>query len=444
MIQRRNTAGSSLLGLLPALAVAVALVLAAPLGVSTARAVAPPPRQKPLFEDPAQQQEFHAQPINLATAVVGLNLVPQTGRLAAVGGVFAGKHPRVKAWDLTNPLTNRYSRITLGASTLVLNGFHGPGLGAIVAVRNTLMVGDYYGCWALESSDIFRPLPDAWLRHVTDGTGLSTGNVEAMAYEQVLVRAYFTSNKAFASAVRTDLTYTHLFEEPARYRGQVVRVEGRLLRVNRHQPTWRAMEGCVNDVYEAWIFPPGLGSSPYCVLFVEWPAGLPRSVLGKDRLKQQITVSLDGYFFKKYRYEGKGDKNVREAPLVIGHSLTVPKQVETAGEDSDWGPTLIYIFLGSLAGLIFGVLGLTYWYRKSDNDIRKRVLQKRAPEFVLPPPDAMPVAPMVPVPRLDRGPDTPPPRGNLPAAPVERLGERAREPGGGDSADRPPEEGVGS
>jgi hypothetical protein len=447
MFQRRNTAGLSVLGLVPALAVVAALLLAGP-----ARAAAPPPAavaERPLFDDPAREQPFVTNPVRMVLSVVGTSSAPVTGRWAALATVYAGQHPRVDAWDLTNPLTQRYSRIPLGAASAVLagfpNGLPAPGLAAVLGEFGTLVTGDYLGCWALQDTDVFRNLPDGVLRVVRDNTGLSTGTPEAESYDFVVVRAFYTSARAFAGAVRHDLTYTHLMEDSERYRGEVVRVEGLLRRINRHPPTWRAdNEGGVRDLYEAWIFPESLGAHPYCVLFVEWPAGLPRDVLGKEKINQPPTVRLDGYFFKRYRYDAAKNGGTRDAPLVIGHTLVVLVRPDELAETKSYVKSLVVVFLVLVAGVLFGVLGLTYWYRRNDNAIRRRLLQARAPEFILPPPDAMPVAPLAsPLSRSHSNPSFGS-RFNLPADRSERLGDRPREPGGGDEPERPPDEGAGS
>jgi hypothetical protein len=436
---RQNTPGWWLKGLQPALAVVAALLLAG--SVEAAAPPPPAPKAAPLFE-------FRTVPVNMAQVVVGASTAPRTGQLGAAAAVFAGDHPHVKAWDLKNPLTSRHSRITIGATTLVLNGFRcgpgapGVGLGPALAELVTLRWGDFLECWTLQNTDVFRPLPDRWLRHVEDNKGLFIGTPEASVYAFVLNRAWFTSPKAFASAVRPDITETHLDEDPERYRGKVVRVEGRLVRINRHDPPWEARQGAVSDLYEAWIFPANPGASPCCVLFVEWPTGLPRDVLGKQKLNRVITVRLDGYFFKKYRYQGaRGQNNVRFAPLVIGHTLSIlPLPVAEGVETKAWGRSLVLGFLVVFAALLFGVIGLTCWYRRSDNDIRRRLLRARTPEFILPPPDAMPIASLVTAGRPTFGPATAPPRSNRSPGRIDRP----REAGGEDSAGRPSDEGAGS
>src|SRR5262249_28697678 len=56
---------------------------------------------------------------------------------------------------------------------------------------------------------------------------------EVKAYCLALTTAHATSSEAFANSARRDLTYAHLFEEPEKYRGEVVHYQGRLKRVRQ-------------------------------------------------------------------------------------------------------------------------------------------------------------------------------------------------------------------
>jgi hypothetical protein len=422
MTRPRATTGRLALALLVALAPA-------------SRAAAPPaaprdaPGPGPLFD----AREPHANPLHLAVAVVGAT-PPPAGPCASLGALLAGES--VKAWSLEGAMTNRYSRVSLGAGTLVLSGFDGPfaGLGALVA-------GQQHDCWALIDTDRFRPLPAEWLEAVSDGRGIPVGGLEAEMYARVLLRANFTSAKAFRGAVRTDVTYNHVFEDPARYRGVVVRVEGRLLRVNRYDPPFEAAEAGVNDVYEAWVFNEQLGANPYCVIFTEWPADLPRDLLGVPKIERPIRVALDGYFFKKFRYKSNDRRSSeRDAPLVIGHALFVVSKgsVGRSPESAAWLNTMLWVFAGVVAALIAGVVGLTYWYRRSDSRVRRRIMA-RMPEFALPPPDVPPVAAPVARPvRVPERPASPPARTQITA----RRGNPPSTNGG--EKEHPPDEGAGA
>src|SRR5262249_29516108 len=158
---------------------------------------------------------------------------------------------------------------------------------------------------------------------------------------------------AFERKVNKTLTYAHLFNTPEKYRGQVVQAEGRLRRINRFDPPPEAARAGVNDRYEAWIINDAVGPNPYCVVFTEWPAGLPRDLLGKERIDQHIVVRFAGYFYKRYRYTAADSKAgaTREALLLIGHSLrvlTMDQPGDAAG--AGWAYSLIWVILGLFGG----------------------------------------------------------------------------------------------
>jgi hypothetical protein len=411
-----------------------------------AMAAAPPvlipvqPAPGPLFNP----DEIHTNPINMTLAVVGASTQPATGRYAALAALYTGE--QTKAWNLEGVMTNRYSRISTGVGTLVLSGFDRNA--SAFAELAALTAGQYFDCWALINTDRFEKLPQEWLNAVVDGRGVPVGGVEAEVYSRVLTRANFTSSAAFKNAARKDVTYTHVFEDPERYRGVVVHIEGRLLRVNRHDPTFEAAEAGVNDIYEAWIFNEFVGTNPYCVQFTEWPADLPRDVLGVPKIGQTIKVSVDGYFFKKYRYRSNDRRsNDRDAPMVIGHGLVVLSQQE-AGRPASlaWLNMFSWVFGGVVLVLILGVVGITYWYRRSDIRVRRRIMA-RMPEFALPPPDSPPVAsPAAPVARPVRGHEAPikvPYRITFPTGTGHRGSESHSGENGGPKKESPPNEDAG-
>src|SRR5262249_61984808 len=86
---------------------------------------------------------------------------------------------------------------------------------------------------------------------VQDGTGFTTGTLDAVAYAGALVLANYPSHEAFRRGAAREVTYAHLFNEPAEYRGQVVRLKGRLRRVNALKPPPEAAAEGVGALYEA-------------------------------------------------------------------------------------------------------------------------------------------------------------------------------------------------
>jgi hypothetical protein len=424
-----------------------ALLLAVPVG-----AAAPPPR-KPV-DAPFDPAAAPPEPYTTAAGLVGAGSAPRLGGpLAALANVCAGEDPLLRAWNLNWPFANRHNRRLLGAATLFLNGAYG-GAAMPTAVASLpqlagLAAGDQANCWRLIDTDRVRPIPREVLALVKDGTRFTVGTREVDAYAEVLTLAHFTSPEAFAKAARRDVTYANLFNDPDDYRGQVVRLGGRVRRILRSAPLPEAAAEGVGDLFEAWVFNEEFGPYPYVIVFTDWPAGLPRSLIGKERIDRKIELRFDGYFYKKFRYKAKDsrEKTAREAPLLIGHSpvvLAAPAGAEPASV-SDWAQPLLYVFLGLIAAVVFAVVALTYWFRRSDSRVRERLLRALSPDgLVLPPPDAVPVAPTAGAPARPHAAD----RQTAPAAPPVYPAARGRDlpaPGGGPKGTPPdPDEDAGA
>src|SRR5262249_16470951 len=159
--------------------------------------------------------------------------VPPVAGWSAVGFLHAGGHERVQAWSLEGALSHRWGRIQVGAGTLFQTGFLPGGAPRALSALAVLKAAQAHDSSLLFATDRARPPPRAWPQVIEDSQPIAVGTPEATAYSNALAMAYYTSNRAFEKVARKDLTYAHLFNSPARYRGEVVRVEGRLRRVNR-------------------------------------------------------------------------------------------------------------------------------------------------------------------------------------------------------------------
>src|SRR5262249_23192247 len=159
-----------------------------------------------------------------------------------------------------------------------------------------------------------------------------------------------------------NLIYANLFNEPQLHRGKVIHFEGKLKRLARFEPPEKTKLDGVKDGYEGWMFDPErYGANPVCVIFTDLPAGLETG----DKL--DVRVSIDGYFFKKYRYQAD-DGTRRDAPLLIGRTLTLkqgaPKPVSEEG--GLFSSVMAVAFMAALGGVFLLALLLTLWYRRSD------------------------------------------------------------------------------
>jgi hypothetical protein len=278
-------------------------------------------------------------------------------------------------------MSQRDGRTQLGAGTLFLNGFTTAPTGALTGLA-LLDAGHELDCWRLVNSEVVRPFPAALKEWIHDELSLSADPLEADAYTEILVMAHYTSPAAFRQAARRDLAYVHLFQEPSKYRGEVVHVEGRLKRVLRFDPPEAARLASVADLYEGWIFDEVRGANPLCVVFTRLPAGI--------ELNQSIEhhVAFDGYFFKKLRYRAASPTNPRQrydAPLLIGNTLTLQSALAEAGESAhEWGHSLMAVFVTVVGAAVVFVVALGWWFRRDDRRVHARLRAVADTAVVLP------------------------------------------------------------
>jgi hypothetical protein len=254
-----------------------------------------------------------------------------------------------------------------------------------------LKAGDHLDCWALINTDEVRPLPAVLLERVQDKKPIpALGTLESDALNQAVIQANRTSARAFEKAARRDVAYVHLNEEPANHRGEIVYFEGRLLSVVRWDPPRMVKQAGVRDWYEAWVIDDETGGARFKVLFTELPPGIE---LNKPLNR---SVSLAGYFFKKYQYVMPNREDPKEplyAPLIVAHTLTLlPVKATPEEETFFWAKDLMPWYLGGLLGVLGVVILLIVWMRRGDRRVRRRLEAARTSQFVEPTPDAVPVA----------------------------------------------------
>ena len=228
-------------------------------------------------------------------------------------------------------------------------------------------------------ADVSKAPPLVNLESVKDKEPIRSGE-EGLAFCEALVKAHQTSDQAFAQSATRNLTYANLFNEPQLHRGKVIHFEGRLRRLARFEPPAETKLDGIKDQYEGWMFDPErYGANPLCVYFTDLPDGLEPG----DKL--DVRVSVDGYFFKIYRY--KAADGTRDAPLLIGRTLTL-KQAPAKPDSEEGGlfsSIMAVAFMAALGGVFLLALLLTLWYRRSDQQVQQRLTTAQASSFAMPP-----------------------------------------------------------
>jgi hypothetical protein len=226
----------------------------------------------------------------------------------------------------------------------------------------------------LESVEDKKPMPD--FRGKAPDEIPRREAEEYAIFSKALLNARDTAPDLFAREAGSDdnraLTWGHLFREPARFRGKVVHMAGRLKRIERQDAPWPAVRQGMEYVYEGWVFVDRPNTNPVCVLFAHMPEGLHVA----ESMDQH--VSFNGYFFKKYLYHsGKGD---RYTLLFIAPTLNVVGPAGTAAATVSGGvPNYVYYVIAAvIVGTIVLLVGLTVWFRHSDRQLRRRLAAARA------------------------------------------------------------------
>jgi hypothetical protein len=345
---------------------------------------AAPPGQEKNDSQSLAPSGFKAE--HLATLSIAAPFTPRIGPWSALADVYAGAGLDLPVWELRGAFSTKPGRINAGAATLFLTGF-GPPAATPLMELTMLQAGERRDCWQLINTDEVRPIPKYFLTRgfIRDRHGIFTGEPEYEAYWQFLVQSHYTSAKAFAQAARQDATYAHLFNEPERYRGEVVRVSGRLIRLMRWEPPMEARAAGVRDLYEGWIMTDDFGENPVCIAFTDLPPGLAVD----NRRKYNEPVRFDGYFYKRYRYKAIDSKKAneyRDAPLLIGHTLSGRFGSNGDGGEAaeTWGHNLIWVFFGVIGSAVLALIALTGWFRYQDRRVRQRIRASRYADFVPP------------------------------------------------------------
>jgi hypothetical protein len=307
----------------------------------------------------------------------------------------------------------------LAAASVLGAGF--TGLEEPLQQLNFLVAGDLARGYEIRDPLWIPPLTRANLDGVADETPLPPESEdlpekkrkENDAYYEAVIQANKTSAEAFRKAARKDVTLVMLFNEPWRFRGEVVQVSGRLRRVREMPPMQMVRQEGVKQLYEVWLMndefsKPG-NPNPVVLICTQLPPGIKVA----EEVKDHVPVAFVGYFFKKYRYRSAEDAKKmteRDAPMIIGRLVYQPKEkVKPAG----WMGLLLPIFFAVIMVTFALVFLLNWFFRRADRQIQTRV-DAAASLFVnAPEPEHAETPPPGPLPETERGREevlAPPPR----------------------------------
>jgi hypothetical protein len=191
--------------------------------------------------------------------------------------------------------------------------------------------------------------------------------LEFWGYSETIILASKTPQKVLRNSAHSNryVTFAHLLNDPKRYRGRVIPLEGRLKRLRRLDVDEFMKVRGVKTLYEGWIFGVTYKSTPWCVVFTDLPAGIK---VGED---VEYQVKFYGYFFKKYRYRASDTDYY--TPLLVGRTIELKNKTASKGLAGTFSDSFVVGITALIGGTAVLVVGLAWWFRRGDRRLRTRL-----------------------------------------------------------------------
>lgn len=181
---------------------------------------------------------------------------------------------------------------------------------------------------------------------ITDGS-LGIQPEENFAYWRLF---QWVKNQRFEQLwkrARANFVFADLVHSPAKYRGQLLRLDLNVRRVLPYDVDESPLG--IKKIYEIWGFSEESQAWLYDVVAAELPQGM---ATGPDVYER---VRFVGYFFKLQGYREAGAKprdKLLQAPLLVGRLVRYPKLRDSQSGSSEW------LMVGIIAAVVIVAMGL--------------------------------------------------------------------------------------
>lgn len=174
---------------------------------------------------------------------------------------------------------------------------------------------------------------------------------EMASYWRLFRWARAETTEELEKRARRDVVFTHLFQDPAKFRGELIHLRLHVKQV-LPQPDLGENSAGVNQVFEAHGVTDDSRTFPYIVIFPEKPPQLP---IGHSVHEEATFV---GFFHKLVTYEELTGTS-RAAPVLIGRITWMEDPVAKGLREQ--GDTTTWIFVGVFA-VVALLIGAQSWY----------------------------------------------------------------------------------
>jgi hypothetical protein len=204
-------------------------------------------------------------------------------------------------------------------------------------------------------------------------------------FNDALVKAFNVSLDAFKKSGEENktITYVHMMNAPVKYRGDVVKIRGKMTLLRKYD-AWelaKARQPLLENVYEGWVFGPTRGANPFCIFFPKLPDGLEPA----ENMNQEVTFY--GYFLTRFKYQS-GEGSFKETPVLVGPTVILEgKPGPKAGEEETPVSLIVLgLVMGGFLTMTVVFLVINTWFRRGDDKIRTTISgikeKHNAPAFV--------------------------------------------------------------
>jgi hypothetical protein len=177
---------------------------------------------------------------------------------------------------------------------------------------------------------------------------------EMASYWRLFRWARAESTDDLEKRARRDVYFTHLYQDPATFRGQLIHLRVHIRQI-LPQPDLGPNSANAKEVYQATVRTDESQSNPYMLVLTEKDPNLP---VGADVHAEGTFV---GFFHKLMTYEDR-EGTRRAAPVLIGRLRWMEDPIQKGLKEQE--STTAWVFLGVFA-LIAIVLGSQWWYSRS-------------------------------------------------------------------------------
>lgn len=168
---------------------------------------------------------------------------------------------------------------------------------------------------------------------------------EEPAMDVVLKRVQVLSEEELEAAAVENPGFRVVFTDSDIHRGQLIRVDGTLWRLQRYPYGDPATED--DDLWQAWLFTADSANNPWVVFLTEKPESLSPA----EQIDQPVAVV--GYFFKNYGYATELGLHI--APMLIAKTMKLVEVQQASEDQEDNLGRYIFGFLIAI-GLLFGIM----------------------------------------------------------------------------------------